>query len=296
MDTTSAPMHGKVALVTGGTSGIGKATATALAALGATVIVVGRGKIQGEAALADIQRATDNPSVELMLADLASQSAVRQLVYTFKAHHPHLHIFVNNAGGMTSQRTMTDEGFESTFAINYLAPFLLTNLLLPTLYASTPARIVNVASNIHKIGRINFDDLQGATHFQGFRGAYVQSKLAILLFTYELARRLNGTGVTVNAVDPGSVKTNVYRDVSGLIALMGKVGAPFYTAPERGAQGSLYAATSPAISEVTGKYFNAATKMISSSKASYDVALAQRLWNVSSELTHLSPDPIMANG
>jgi NAD(P)-dependent dehydrogenase (short-subunit alcohol dehydrogenase family) len=201
-------MSERVGLITGGSSSIGKATALGLANKGANVVMVGRERSRGEAARTEIVEKSGNELVDLMLADLSSQESIRQLAVAFTSRYGRLYVLINNAGIFTSKRTLTVDGIETTFAVNHLAPFLLTNLLLDALEASAPARIINVTSSGERSGTINFDDLQGEGRYSGFR-AYNQSKLAMILFTYELARRLEGTGVTVNCVHPGVVVTNL---------------------------------------------------------------------------------------
>jgi len=278
-------------MVTGATSGMGEMTARRLAELGATVILVGRSRERGDETLRRIVAATGNTSVELMLADLSSQAQIRQLAQRFKSRYQQLHVLVNNAGAWITTRQECIDGIEMTFALNHLGYFLLTNLLLDTLKASAPARIINVASYGHASGRIDFDDLQGRREYNGMQ-AYRQSKLANVLFTYELARRLAGTGVTVNAVNPGLVATRFglnnfgvipARIVNLLIRVYGLVGAN----AEQGAQTSIYLATSPNVEGITGKYFEKQTA-VPSSEESYDPATASRLWQVSEAMTGLS--------
>ncbi|HBA90716.1 MAG TPA: short-chain dehydrogenase [Anaerolineaceae bacterium] len=278
-------------MVTGATSGMGEMTARRLAELGATVILVGRSRERGDETLRRIVAATGNTSVELMLADLSSQAQIRQLAQRFKSRYQQLHVLVNNAGAWITTRQECIDGIEMTFALNHLGYFLLTNLLLDTLKASAPARIINVASYGHASGRIDFDDLQGRQGYNGMQ-AYRQSKLANVLFTYELARRLAGTGVTVNAVNPGLVATRFglnnfgvipARIVNLLLKLYGMVG----TNAEQGAQTSIYLATSPNVEGVTGKYFERQTA-VPSSEGSYDPATASRLWQVSEAMTGLT--------
>ena len=284
-------MNGKVCMVTGATSGIGEVTARALAQMGATVIIVGRSPERGNETLRRILAASGNSSVELMLADLSSQREIRQLVQQFKSRHQHLHVLVNNAGAWVTTRQESKDGIEMTFALNHLGYFLLTNLLLDTIQASAPARIINVSSYGHRRAHMNFDDLQGRQRYSGM-AAYRQSKFANVLFTYELARRLAGTGVTVNAVNPGLVATRFgfnnfgfipARIVNLLTRLYGVVGIN----AEQGAQTSIYLATSPEVEVVSGKYFEKLTA-VPSSEESYDPSIAKRLWQVSEVMTGLS--------
>jgi retinol dehydrogenase 14 len=278
-------MRGKACLVTGGSSGIGKATALGLANMGATVIVVGRDRSRGEAAVTEIKQKSNNDAVDLMLADLSSQASIRRLAEDFKDRYQQLHVLINNAGVFTSKHTVTVDGIETTFAVNHLAPFLLTNLLLDVLKASAPARIINITSSGERSGTINFDDLQGEGRYSGFQ-AYNQSKLAMILFTYELARKLEGTGVTVNCVHPGVVVTNLGRGSSGAFGLLLRLMRPFFSSPEKGAETPIYLASSPEVEGVSGKYF-AKKAEAKSSERSYDTVTARRLWQVSAELTKL---------
>jgi retinol dehydrogenase 14 len=278
-------MTGKTCLVTGGNSGIGKATALGLARMGATIVIVSRSKEKGEAAQTDIIGRSGNRNVELMLADMSSMESVRQLANAFKARHEKLHLLVNNAGVYLTRRTTTADGLESTFATNHLGPFLLTNLLLDILKASAPSRIVNVTSDAHNGAKINFDDLQGEKRFSGWQ-AYGQSKLAMILFTHELAKKLDGTGVTVNSAHPGVVRTN-FANNNGFVTFGFRFLRPFFISPETSAKRMLYVATSPDLEGMTGKYF---TKMheVKSSQESYDEDSARRLWQISEQLTKAS--------
>jgi len=281
-------MKGKVCMITGANSGIGKATALGLVKMGTTVVMVCRNRNRGEAAMDEIKAQSGNESVELMIADLASQKSIRQLVKDFTDKYQQLHVLINNAGVAKANRTLTVDGIETTFAINYLAPFLLTNLLLDALKASTPARIVNVSSMVHKWGAIDFDNLQGEKRYDMDK-AYNQSKLAIVLFTYELARRLQGTGVTVNSLEPGLVATNFGREYTGFKRLMTtKIWRSFVKSPEKGAETSIYLASSLEVEGITGKHFTN-KKATKSSKRSHDESVWQRLWQVSEELTELNP-------
>lgn len=276
-------MIGKICMITGANSGIGKQTAIGLADMGATIIMVCHDVAKGEAALNEIKEKTGNSSIDLLLADLSSQQAIRDLVEEFNNKYQELHVLINNAGVVLSKRHGTVDGFETQFAVNYLAPFLLTNLLLDVLKANAPARIVNVSSEVHQRATLDFNDLQSEKKYGAFL-TYGRSKLALTLFTYELARRLQGSGVTVNAVHPGVVRTNLGRDMDWFSRGFTKV---FFKSPVKGAETSIYVASSPEIEGITGKYF-ANKKEKPSSKASYDEALAKRLWDVSVQLTNLS--------
>ncbi|HSE97114.1 MAG TPA: SDR family oxidoreductase, partial [Blastocatellia bacterium] len=228
-------MTGKTCMVTGASSGIGKVTARRLAELGARVLMVCRSRERGQKAREEIARRSGNNDIELLICDLSSQRAIRELVIDFLARHDRLHVLVNNAGLMLRHRALTEDGLEMTFAVNHLAYFLLTNLLLDVIRISSPARIVNVASVAHVTGTINFDDLQGEKGYSSM-GAYRQSKLANILFTYELARRLEGTGVTVNCLHPGIIATGIARDMPKIVGLVLKV---FFTGAEKGADSTL---------------------------------------------------------
>jgi NAD(P)-dependent dehydrogenase (short-subunit alcohol dehydrogenase family) len=286
-------MAGRVVLITGATSGIGKEAAVGLAKQGATLLAVSRDRARGEEAVAEIRRRSGSGAVELLLADLSSQASIRELARAVRARHDRLHVLVNNAGILNLQRQMTVDGMEETFALNHLAPFLLTNLLLDRLVASAPARIVNVASAAHKFGRIDFGNLQGtsgdAAGFKGMR-AYADSKLENVLFTAELARRLKEmgtTGVTANCVHPGGVDTGLWRDMTGFLRIVLIAMRPFLLTPARGAEPLIHLASSPGLAGVTGQYFHR-RKPRRSSAASRDPALAARLWEASAALAPYS--------
>ena len=280
MQTT---MQNKICMVTGATSGMGKVTAAALAHMGATVILVVRNQSKGEAVRDEIRRQSGNTNVEVLLADLSSQQAIHALARTFQQNYQYLHVLVNNAGGIFFKRETTVDGIEMTFAVNHLASFLLTNLLLDTMQASVPARIINVSSNVERIGSINFDDLQYEKRYFSF-GAYSQAKLGNMLFTYELARRLAGTGVTVNAITPGPVATNFAGSANGFLKILPFLFRHLGKSPEEGAQTAIYLASSPMVEGITGKVFYNRGELHSSQK-SYNVMLQKRVWQVSEELT-----------
>lgn len=279
-------MSGRVCLITGASSGLGQTTALELAKMGASVVMVCRNQAKGEAAQSAIVEASGNPSVDLLLADLSSQQAIRQLAQEVQAKYERLHVLVNNAGGIYGPRFLTVDGLELTFALDHLAYFLLTNLLLDVLRRSAPARIINVTSDAHRMGPINFDNLQGERRYFGLR-AYGQARLANIMFTYDLARRLEGTGVTVNCVYPGFVRTNFGRHQAGIYGLFVAVFSSLMKTPEKGAETIIYLASSPEVESVSGKYF-INNKEVRSSKASYDEAMTRRLWEVSAKLTGLS--------
>ena len=283
-------MQGKTCLVTGANTGIGKETARELAARGAQVLMVCRNREKGEAALGDIVETTGNENVVLLLADLASLEQVRSLGAEVNRDYPRLDVLINNAGLQLWDRHVTPYGYEETFAVNHLAPFLLTHLLLEPLKAAGAARIINVASNLHKWGRINLDDPMFTGRYSSLK-AYGQSKLAMIMFTYELARRLAGGGITTNAVMPGVVRTEFTRDYPGLMKFGMRLIRVFLISAQRGAQTPVYLATSPEVEGVTGKYFEK-MKVVRSSRASRNRHLASRLWQVSAELTGLDPQAI----
>ena len=277
-------MAGKSVLVTGGTGGIGRATAIGLAALGARVGITGRDPARTEAAAAGIRAAAGSPAVDAFAADLSVQAGVRRLAAQVLETYPRLDVLVNNAGGFWAHRHVTADGLEHTFALNHLAPFLLTSLLLDGLTTSAPARILTVSSGAHASGRIDFDDLQGERNYSGQR-AYSQSKLANVMFTYELARRLDGTGVTATVLHPGVVRTGFgAEDQAASLAVMIGVARLFMKTPAQGARTPVYLASSPQVEGITGRYF-VNRKPKTSSKASYDTTAAARLWRVSADLT-----------
>ncbi len=276
-------MRGKVCLVTGASGGIGKETARELAQLGAIVVMVCRNRAKGEATQAQIREASGNDRVDLIIADLSSLAEVRRAASEFKQKYTQLHVLINNAGTINGERKVTPDGLEDTFATNYLAPFLLTELLLDVLKVSAPARIVNVSSTGHTSGNIDFEDLQGI-HRYSFMKAYTQSKLAQIYFTYELAAQLKDTGVTVNALHPGLVSSDFNKGTKGIVHFVGEIVYFFNgITVEKGAQTTLYLATSPEVEGVSGKYFSK-SKETPSSKLSYDLAIRRRLWQVSEEL------------
>jgi retinol dehydrogenase-14 len=290
MEMTSGIMEHRICMVTGANSGIGKATALGLAKMGATVVMICRDRGRGEAAMDEIKAQSGNQAVDLMLADLSSLAAVRRLAREYADRYQSLHVLVNNAGTYFTKRHVTVDGLETTFVVNYLAPFLLTNLLLDTLESGAPARVVNVAGAYHAKGKIQFDDLQGEREYNGAR-ANNQAKLALVLFTYELARRVHSTGITANCLHPGAVATNLLekdKDYPAFLRFAYRLFKPFAKSPEKGAETSLYLASSPEVAGLTGKYF-VNMKAVPSSPESYDTALAARLWEVSAELAGLDP-------
>ena len=286
-------MAGKTCLVTGATDGIGRVTALELAHMGANVVIAGRNPAKSAITAMDIREQSGNHAVEFLVADLSSQDQVRQLAREFKERHQQLDILINNAGAFFVGRETSVDGIEMPFALPHLSYFLLTTLLLDELAASAPARIVNVSSGAHKGAQIELCGVHSPRRYFGWR-AYSRSKLCNLLFTYELARRLEGTGVTVNALHPGLVGTNILNN-NGLIGrvlnfFLGVRGISV----EAGALTSVYAATSPEMEGVSGKYLEK-RKIVRSSKPSYDETQAAALWELSASLTGLpSAAPIPA--
>jgi NAD(P)-dependent dehydrogenase (short-subunit alcohol dehydrogenase family) len=284
-------MRGKICLITGATSGIGAETAKQLAERGASVIVVGRSIDKCVATVARIRRQTGNPAVDYLLADLSSQKEIRGLAQQFKNRYTRLDLLVNNAGGIWMTRQESVDGIEMTLAVNHLSYFMLTQLLLDTLIASAPARIVNVSSLFQWLSVLNFDDLQGRHGLFMGLNAYNQSKLANVLFTYELARRLEGSGVTANVLHPGAVRTRLFARNP----LFRWILNPFFyliaVSVKDGAQTSVYLASSPEVAGVSGKYFVWCKPSVSA-PASYDQAAQRHLWQVSAEMTGIdSVDP-----
>ena len=283
MVENSKVLKGKVCMVTGATAGIGIVTAKALAQQGATVIVAGRNKEKSVSTVDQIRKETENHDVEYILADLSVQKEVRKLADDFKSKFKRLDILVNNAGAVFDKRFETADGLEMTFALNHLSYFLLTDLLLDTIKASVPSRIINVSSDAHKGAKINFDDIQGKKKY-GVMYAYGQSKLANILFTYELARKLEGSGVTSNALHPGFVASSFGSNMSGAFRLILRFLQLFAMSSEKGAETSIYLATSPDVANINGKYF-IKKKEVRTSVESYDKNVGEKLWKVSEELT-----------
>jgi NAD(P)-dependent dehydrogenase (short-subunit alcohol dehydrogenase family) len=284
-------MQGKVCLVTGATSGIGLATALGLARQRATVILVARNRERGASAVARIRDGTGNDAVEFLPADLSVQAEVRRLAREFQARYPRLDVLINNAGGIFLHRQENASGIEMTWALNVLAPFLLTNLLLESLRTSAPARIVNVSSIMHRVAGRNFQR-GGPKRWHCGVEAYSRSKLALLLLTYELARRLDGSGLTANAANPGLVATNIISGNSGRFwALVQSALNPLFVSAEEGARASLYLASSPGLAQETGQYYKG-ERPVRSSRASHDEEAAQRLWRVCEEMVgSTGPEP-----
>ena len=289
MSRMTHSMHGKTVLITGGTGGIGRAAAIGLASMGARVGITGRDRDRAGRAAAAIARESGNSAVDAFVADMSSQAEVRRLAGDVLSAYPRLDVLLNNVGGFWAHRHVTADGLEHTFALNHLAPFLLTSLLVDRLKASAPARVVTVSSGAQAQGRVDFDDLIGERKYSGQR-AYSQSKLANVMFTYELSRRLEGAGVTATVLHPGVTRTafgaeDPARAIAPIIAAL----RPFMRSPQRGADTAVYLASSPAAEGVTGRYF-ANRKAKKSHKTSYDTATTGRLWRVSADLVGLPDD------
>ena len=278
-------MTGRTCVVTGANRGIGRATAAGLAELGASVVLVCRRSEDGESVSRKIA-AQGCPTPAVVTADLSSLASIRRAAAEISDRYPRLHVLINNAAVITRRRELTVDGLEMQFAVNHLAYFLLTNLLLDRLKAGAPSRIINVSSGAHSGATLDFDDLQGERSYQPGR-AYSRTKLANLLFTYELARRLGACGVTVNALHPGVIATKLLADYMGVPIAGNALARTFGAKPEEGAETSIYLAASPDVQSVTGKYF-VRKKPAASSRESHDEASARRLWEVSERLTGLA--------
>jgi NAD(P)-dependent dehydrogenase (short-subunit alcohol dehydrogenase family) len=282
-------LGGKTVMITGASSGIGRAAALGLARMGAELVLVCRSRERGERALDEVRRRTGNDHLTLLLADLSSQAQIRAVADEFLATERPLHVLLNNAGVVVIRRTETADGIETTFAVNHLAYFLLTALLLDRIKASAPARIVNVASDAHSMagGPLDFDDLQGLKRYGGMRN-YGMSKLANILFTRELARRLAGSGVTTNCVHPGFVGSNFAKNNGVIARLVMTLLRPFARSPEKGAETAIYLCASRAVESVSGEYFQDLQPAVPKDYAQSDPD-ARRLWEVSERMTGLAP-------
>jgi NAD(P)-dependent dehydrogenase (short-subunit alcohol dehydrogenase family) len=279
-------MNGRVCIVTGANRGIGKATALGLARAGARVVMVCRSQERGAIAATEIDETVGRHLTGVLVADLASKESIRRAAVAFTSQHDRLDVLVNNAGIITRRRIISADGIETQFAVNHLASFLLTHLLLDLLKRSRPSRIVNVSSDSHFRGRIDFDDLQGARRYGHFK-AYCQSKLANVLFTRELARRLIGTGVTVNCLHPGVIATHLLASAMWLPRSLEGALTLFFRNPVQGAQTSVHLATSPAVEGITGRYFRECSEHQPSFEAQDDKT-AVRLWQVSAKLAGIT--------
>lgn len=279
-------MKGKVCIVTGANSGIGKETALALAGMGATVIMVVRSMKRGERAKSEIISQTTNASIDLMICDMSSMESIRHFVAEFKHKYTRLDVLINNAGAFFNNREVTAEGFERTVAVNYLGPFLLTHELLPLLKTSAPSRIINVSSGLHKSGKIDFNS---AENYSGMR-AYSNAKLMVIMFTYELARHLEGTGVTVNVLEPGFVATNIGKNSGSLLTtIMYKLVRPMQINAKKGSETSIYLASSDEVKYTTGKCF-AKKQETNSAPTTYDKQLQKAVWDETNEMLGLAPN------
>jgi retinol dehydrogenase 12 len=278
-------MTGRVCVITGANRGIGRATAEGLARMGARVVLVCRRKEDGNAVSREIA-ALARVAPDVVAADLSSQVSIRQAAGYIRGRYSSLHVLINNAGVIPPRREVTVDGLEMQFAVNHLAYFLLTNLLLPQLKAGSPSRVINVSSGAHTHATIDFDDLQAQRSYQP-KSVYGRSKLANILFTYELSRRLAGTGVTANCLNPGVVATKMLADYMRVPLAGTALARTFGVTPEEGAETSIYLASSPEVESVTGKYFER-KQPTASSPESHDGAAARRLWEASERLTGLS--------
>jgi retinol dehydrogenase 14 len=285
MKQKAEDMTGRVCVVTGATRGIGRATAEGLARRGASVVLVVRRSEDGMLVSREISKA-GGATPEVVSADLSSQASIRHAAEELKQRHPRVHVLINNAGIITRQRELTVDGIEAQFAVNHLAYFLLTNLLLDRLLAGAPSRIINVSSGAHSGATLDFDDLQSERGYNPI-GAYSESKLANILFTYELARRLHGTRVTVNCLHPGVIGTKLLADYMGVPVAGGAPARTFGASPEQGADTIVFLASAAVVEGVSGKYFER-RRPRRSSPESYDEAAARRLWQLSEQLTGLS--------
>ena len=279
-------MRGRTCLITGATSGIGRVAALEIARLGAKLTLVARDRGRAEAAVSEIRAESRNDEIDFLLADLSSQQSIRELARELLARGQPLHVLVNNAGVFALRRSLTVDGIETVFAVNHLGYFLLTGLLLDRLKESAPARIVNVASDAHSWGTIDFDDLGGERSYRSMR-IYGRSKLANILFTYELARRLEGTRVTVNCLHPGAVATRLGSQNGAIARFLIGLLRPFLRTPEAGAETVVHLAASPDVEGVSGKYFIDRHEA-RSSEESRDPAVAHRLWELSARMTGLA--------
>ncbi|NVM00880.1 MAG: SDR family oxidoreductase [Candidatus Helarchaeota archaeon] len=275
-------MNGKICMITGSNSGIGKATAIGLAEMGATIIMVCRNTDRGEKAKKEIIDKTSNTSIDLLLADLSSQQAIRNLVDNYQSKYEKLHVLINNAAIMPYKKTFTEDNNEMQFAVNVLAPFLLTNLLIDILKKSAPSRILNVTSGLHTRAHIDFNNLQSEKKYSAF-GTYGRVKLALVIFNNELARRLENSGITVNSLHPGTIRSSLGRDLPWYY----RWAIVFFRNPKKGAETPVYLASSPEVEGISGKYFKN-KKEAKPSKEANNKEYGQKLWDICSELTNLN--------
>ena len=278
-----------IVLITGGSTGMGKATAAQLAKTGATVVILCRNKERGEKASIDIKTESGNNAVDLFICDLGNMASIRKFVKEFKVKYTKLNVLINNAGVILPSRHETSDGYELQFGVNHLGSFLLTNLLLDTIVNSAPARIINVSSGAHKVGKIHFQDVNLKDNYNLIK-AYSQSKLCNILFTYELAERLKGSKVTVNCLHPGAVATEMgINRKTGFGSTITRMLKPFFQTPLEGASTAIYLATSEEVLDTTGKYFYK-KKPIKSSKLSYNKEISKKLWKLSEKLVDINSD------
>lgn len=280
-------MQNKLCIVTGANSGIGKATAMELARLGAYVVMICRNEEKAQQVREHITSSTGNPGVEVMLADFAYQYEIREVADRFRNKFDKLDVLINNAGMIPSKRTETIDGIEKTFAVNHLGPFLLTNLLMDQLLAAPQARIITVSSEVHRLGASIFH-LANLQLEEGYspRKAYGLSKLCNIMFTHELAQRLEDSNITANALHPGVVRTRLASEASWLMKFFFSIGKPFMKSPEKGAETSLYLATSDEVSGISGRYFKN-KKEVKPADIAFDDELTRQLWEISESLTKL---------
>ena len=287
---------GKICIITGSNSGIGKETAKCLAKMGAHVVMVVRCQERGEKARLEIVKQTGNNSIDLMICDLSSMDSIRRFAEEFKSKYNRLDVLINNAGAMFNKRDVTPEGFEHTLAVNYLGPFLLTYELLDLLKSSAPSRIINVSSGLAKNGKVDLDDLQSEKNYSGTKAyarvrapVYANTKLMLMMFTYELAKRLKGTGVTANVLMPGFVATNLGKNSGSLSSsIMFKMVRPMQVNAKKGAETSVYLASSDDVKDISGKCF-AKKKEVTTCPESYDEEIQKHLWNKTESMLGLAP-------
>jgi len=283
-------MEGKIVIVTGGNSGIGKATAKTLAGMGATVVLAVRSSEKGERAREEIVAETGSQSVAVMICDLTSKDSIKRFSKEFRSRHDRLDVLINNAGAVFARRRLSVDGIESSLAVNYIGPFLLTRELLPLLKASAPSRIVNVSSGLSGNAKIDFDDLQNETGYKGMQ-AYAGSKLMLTTYTLELARRLEGTGVTANVVEPGFVATSLGRNSGSLLnSVMFTLVRPMQITPEKAAENTVYTTTSPELEGVTGKVFEKREEK-ETPPITQDGEARRRLWEETLRLIGIDDTP-----
>lgn len=282
-------MKDKVVVITGGSSGIGKVTALELARLGAQVVIVSRDETRGRAALAEIKKETHNQQVIYIPCDLSRMANVKLLALEIQKRFDRVDVLVNNAGILPGKHTLTPEGYELGWATNYLSAFLLTNLLWQQLLNAEAARIINVSSEAHRLGQLDFNLQHDTKNYSSFT-AYCDSKLANILFTYELAHRLELTNITSNCVHPGVIASNFGTTSFGVLKWLFKIGRPFMQSPAKGAETLIYLATSPEVAGVSGKYFKK-KKSVKSGKGTYNPPLSRRLWRFSAAQTGFLTEP-----